>query len=103
MTMKRDHNTCTECGNEYHVDHPWVRNTKDLHVCCNCALDLPAIKTVDEGVLGFYGVGTMLIDGRGESVMTRTFETREEARTDVIRMCRKMWVNADPIEDEVSV
>jgi hypothetical protein len=98
--MKRDHHTCIECENEYHDNHPWHRNALDQMVCDNCAGDLPKIQVRFLSGSGYFGEGKMRVIGGFQSVETPYFKTSEEARTDVLRMCRRQWVNASPIEEE---
>ena len=98
--MKRDHHTCIECENLFHDNHPWHRNTLDQMVCDTCADNIPKISVIKSVSYGYFGEGKMRVIGGFQSVETPYFKTSEEARTDVLLMCRKLWINTPPVEEE---
>jgi len=104
MTLKRDHNTCTECEGEFHEDAniTWRRNIDDGLVCGGCAKDLPEIgfvKLKDSGLFYGYANRRMKLGGWG-SADTGYLKTKAEARTCIIEMCRKLWGDVTIIEEE---
>ena len=98
--MKHNNNTCTECGNDYRVEHDWKRNCDDELVCENCADELPTFSINKLCNFSFYGNAEHGSLKSSVQVSSGCHETEEKARTEILQLVRKLWgADIKPIEE----
>ena len=94
---------CVECEEMIpeHIQTLW--NSDDEPVCSRCAEDMPQYDVIEYGSTGtYYGHAEKKLTAWSdmETVSTGTYPTKESAKKRVIELCKLVWKDETPVEEE---